>query len=343
MRFWTILAIFCLFFASCSDKYQAFRSRYQFKSPDGRPDYANLNFWAAHPAKWDPSDSIPAPLRSESRDTLADVFFLYPTSFTMKDHGNKMTADIDDDYLNAKTDYSSILYQASAFNQHARVFAPRYRQVHISTFYMKQDAYTDSLYEIAYADIKTAFQYYLDHWNNGRPFIIAGHSQGSKMGERLLKEMVEGTPLQERMIAAYVPGWSLPKEMFSSIKVCTDAQSTGCICSWRTFRNGYQPLWMNTENGNSYVTNPLNWSTGAEHAPRSANKGAVLLKFNKVYKHSTDGRIANGVLYVKKPKFPWSFLYRTKNYHVGDINLFYLNVRENVETRINAWFAQHAH
>lgn len=343
MRFWTILALFCLFLTSCSDKYQAFRSQYQFKSPNGAPDYANLDYWAAHPQKHDPSDSIPRPLLGESRDTLADVFFLYPTSFTTKDHGNKMTADIDDDYINAKTDYSSILYQASVFNQHARVFAPRYRQVHLSTFYIEQNAFTDSLYDIAYADIKNAFQYYLDHWNNGRPFIIAGHSQGSKMAERLLKEMVEGKPLQEKLIAAYVPGWSVPKELFSTLKICSDPSATGCVCSWRTFKNGYLPSWLEKENGNSYATNPLNWTSGADYAPRSANKGAILLKFNKIYDQCTDGKIVNGILYVKKPKFPGSFLYRTKNYHPGDINLYYMNVRENVAQRIQTWFAAHTH
>jgi hypothetical protein len=79
--------------------------------------------WAAHPWKWDPSDSIPKPLRNETRDSMVDVFFLHPTTFTSlksKEIGN---AAIDDDYINAKTDYSTILFQASVFNQQCRVFA----------------------------------------------------------------------------------------------------------------------------------------------------------------------------------------------------------------------------
>src|SRR5688572_24134058 len=88
--------------ASCSDKYHSFRNQYQFKSPDGEPAYADLHYWAAHPWKWDPSDSIPRPLRNEPRDSSVDVFFLHPTSYTTRLRFGKQNATIDDDYMNAK-------------------------------------------------------------------------------------------------------------------------------------------------------------------------------------------------------------------------------------------------
>jgi hypothetical protein len=59
-----------------------------------------------------------------------------------------------------------------------------------------------------------------------------------------------------------------------------------------------------------------------------------------MYKHTTDAQSSNGLLYVSKPKFPWGFLYSTKNYHIGDINLFYLNIRENVRQRIRSFKAK---
>ena len=68
------------FFFSCSDKYKPFKSQYTFKSKDGIPDYSDLNYWAAHPWKRDPSDSIPLPLRNEPIDSSVDVFFLHPTT-----------------------------------------------------------------------------------------------------------------------------------------------------------------------------------------------------------------------------------------------------------------------
>ncbi len=342
MRKLTLAVILLLSITSCSDKYQAFRSRYRFKSPDGKPDYSNLDYWAAHPWKKDPSDSVPAPLVNEPRDSIADVFFLHPTTYTFKTK-KKQNADIDDAYINGKTDYSTILYQASVFNQQCRVFAPRYRQAHIANFFSKDKEKKEKAFELAYNDLKNAFIYYLKNWNNGRPIIIASHSQGSLMAERLLKEFFDASagsaqaPLQNQLVVAYVIGWAVPKEYFSSLKMCADSLQTGCLCSWRTFRKDYVPFYLKNEKGNSYVTNPLSWRITDEYAPKQLNKGSVLTNFNKIYKQTTDAQISNGLLYVKKPKFPGSFIYFTKNYHVADINLYYLNIRENIRERLKSF------
>ena len=332
--------------SSCSDKYQAFKSNYTFKSKDGKPDYTDLHYWAAHPWKWYPSDSVAKPLRHEPRDTSTDVFFLYPTSYTMKLKTKKQNADIDDDYINAKTDYSSILYQASVFNSQSRVFSPRYRQAHITNFFSKDQKKAAAAFAVAYEDVKVAFQYYLNNWNNGRPIIIAAHSQGSLMAEQLLKEFFDSPEgsvqpvLKNKLVVAYIIGWPVPKEYFTSLKMCTDSLQTGCICSWRTVRNGFIPFYLKNEKGNSYVTNPLTWTMSNEYASKQLNKGSVLTNFNKVYKQTTDAQISNGLLNVKKPKFPGSFLYFSKNYHVGDINLYYMNIRENVRQRIKMYWKQ---
>jgi hypothetical protein len=331
------VAIITALLFSCS-KYKSYQSQYNFKSENGIPDYSSLDYWAAHPFKHDPSDSIPLPLRNEIADSTVDVFFLHPTTFTKKKHGGYKNAAIDDPYLNAKTDYSTILYQASVFNADCRVFAPRYRQAHIANFFSKDTIQSGQKFDIAYADIKNAFEYYLQHFNNGRPIIIASHSQGSKLAERLLKEFFEEKLLYNKLVVAYLAGWSVPKDYFTSLRMCEDSLQTGCLCSWRTFRRNYMPSYLKNENGNSYVTNPLNWVSTDEYAPKHLNKGSVLTRFNKVYSQTTDAQISNGLLYVKKPKFPWSFLYFTKNYHIGDINLFYLNIRHNIKQRIGAFW-----
>jgi hypothetical protein len=323
---------------SCSDKYLAFKDQYQFKSKDGRPDYSNLHYWAAHPWKWDPSDSIPAPLKNGEKDSLVDVFFLHPTMYTFKLMPGKMNADIDDDYINAKTDYSTILYQASVFNQHARVFAPRYREAHISAYLFKDSASSTRAFDLAYEDVKKSFEYYLQHFNRGRPIIIASHSQGSTHALRLLKDYFENKLLQKQLVVAYVVGMTIPKEYFSTLKMCADSLQTRCLCGWRTFRKGYKPSYIKKATGNSYVTNPLTWKTDEEYASRKLNNGSVLYKFNKLYKATTDAQINTDVLWVRKPKFPWSFLYRSKNYHAGDINLYYLNLRQNTRQRISSYF-----
>lgn len=309
---------------------------------DGKPDYSDLEYWAAHPWKWDPSDSVPAPLRDEPRDSIVDVFFLHPTTYTRIKKMKGQNAVIDDDYINAKTDYSTILYQASVFNQQSRVFAPRYRQAHITTFYKTEKKEADKAFALAYEDLRSAFLYYLQHWNNGRPVIIASHSQGSLMAEKLLKEFFDDTTgsaqiLKNKLVAAYIIGWSVPKNYFSTLKMCDDSLQTGCICSWRTLQKGFVPFYLKKENGNSYATNPLTWTTGDQYASKKLNQGSVLTKFNKVYTHTTDAQVSNGFLYVRKPKFPGSFLYLSRNYHIGDINLYYINTRINVQQRISAY------
>lgn len=330
-----VFSILSIVIFSCSNKYHSFQSNYSFKSENGAPDYSDLQYWAAHPGKWDPSDSVPLPFRNEPVDSSVDVFFIHPTTYT-----EKMSSDnalIDDDYVNAKTDYSTILYQASVFNKSCRVFSPRYRQASIKMFFEKDIEKRSMAFETAYDDIVKAFEYYLSHWNNGRPIIIASHSQGSMLAERLLKDFFENKALSKKLVVAYIAGWPVPKEYFTSLKMCSDSLQTGCICSWRTLRNGYVPEFLKNENGNSYVTNPLTWTTDSVYASKTLNKGSVLKKFNKVYKRTTDAQISNGFLYVRKPKFPWSFMYFTKNYHIGDINLFYLNIRENVDQRIRSF------
>lgn len=333
----TYFLLLLILLASCSDKFQAYKSSYQFKSPDGKPQYADLNYWAAHPWKHDPADSIPAPLRNYRADSTVDVFFLHPTTFAKRKDKHRANALIDDHYINAKTDYTTILYQASVFNEQCRVFSPRYRQAHIWNFFRKDKKAAASAFDFAYEDIRSSFEYYLRHWNNGRPIIIASHSQGSLLAERLLKEYFENKKMADKLVAAYIIGWAVPKEYFTALKMCEDSLQTGCICGWRTLRKGFVPRLLKNENGNSYVTNPLTWTTGNDYASKKENKGSVLKDFNKVYPHTTDAQTGNGFLYVRKPRFPWSFLFFTRNYHIADINLYYINLRENISQRIKAF------
>jgi pimeloyl-ACP methyl ester carboxylesterase len=280
---------------------------------------------------------VPAPLRNEKQDSIADVFFLHPTTFTKKKDKHIANAAINDHFINAKTDYSSILYQASVFNQSCRVFAPRYRQAHIHNFFSTDTLSAAKAFDLAYDDIRKSFLYYLQHWNNGKPLIIAGHSQGALLAERLLKEFFEEKDLQNKLVAAYIIGWPVPAGYFSSLPMCRDSLQQGCVISWRTFRKGYVPPYLKNEKDPALATNPLTWKTDSIPASKLLNKGSVLTKFNKVYPHTTDARLKKGLLNVKKPKFPWSFLYFTRNYHIADINLFYLNIRENVNQRIKGY------
>jgi hypothetical protein len=330
------IVIFFLFLAvmGCNNKYNSYVPLYVKERVDSIPDYSDLYYWAAHPWKKDPSDSLPSSLLSQHRDSVADVFFIYPTTYT--DARKGWNANISDPYINAKTDYSSILYQASVFNQHARVFSPRYRQAHLDAFFSDNES-TRAAFDTAYKDIRTAFVFYLEHYNKNQPLIIVGHSQGAKLAERLLMEFFDGKPLQNQLVAAYIIGWPIPQHLFDSIPVCNNPRQTGCFCGWRTFRKEYIPPYVEIETDISYVTNPLSWTTSFDFVPKMNNKGSVLSNFSKIIPHTTGAEIHEGVLWIDKPKFPGSAFFKTRNYHIADINLFYINLRENVEERINAF------
>ena len=324
-------------FYSCSPVYKKYVSAYSDINLLAVPDYSRPEYWAALPFKRNPSDSVPAPLAGSGiRDSSVDVFFLHPTTYGPK-NDSSWNAALDDPITNARTDYTTILYQASAFNE-CRVFAPRYRQANITAYYTRDTAEAIRAFDLAYEDLAKAFRFYLDHYNGGRPIIIASHSQGSTHAQRLLKEFFENKPLQHRLVAAYVIGMFIPKNQFTALPSCQDSAQTGCIVGWRTFQTGYEPEFVKEETEPSIVTNPLTWTTTEEYAGKQLNQGAVLSKFNTVVPSAADAQIHGNVLWIHKPHFPGSFFYRSKNYHIGDINLFYVNIRQNVRTRIRAFW-----
>ena len=327
------VAVSCFFF-SCAKKYQQFVPDYTFHSPDGKPDYSSLDYWAANPYKKDPSDSFPRALRSDYKtDTSIDVFFIHPTSYSDATFPFGYNAPVDDPVINAKTDYGTILYQASIFNAAGRVFAPRYRQANYWCYFTKDSIAARAAFRLAYEDVKTAFEYYMAHYNNGRPVIIAAHSQGTTHALTLLKEFFDGKPLQNQLVAAYLVGMPVRPGYFLVIKPCTSPDETGCFCSWRTMKTGFVTPYALSENYTAIVTNPLTWKASEPEAARSANPGSVLRNFKKVKSHITNAVIHNGVLWSDKPRFFGNFFIRFKNYHVGDYNFFYESVRQNAVLR----------
>lgn len=326
---------------SCSPKYTPYTGEMSFISETGKPDYTQLNYWAAHPDKWDPADSVSLPFRTFQSNKDADVFFLHPTSFTDEKYADQLNAKIDDSLLNKKTDYTSILYQASVFNGSCRIFAPRYRQAHLQMYYTKDTAKALAAFELAYQDIKAAFLYYVKTQNNGRPIIIASHSQGTTHAKRLLKDLFEDTELSKQLVVAYILGIPVEKKYFSALQLCRDSASTGCFISWRTFRKGYEEGAISSKDTSIAVINPYLWTPDNELANKYLQKGAVLYNFNKIYPHTQSSQIVGNALWISKPKFPGGFFYFTKNYHAGDFNLFYVDIREDIARRIIHFKASH--
>ncbi len=327
---------------SCSSQKHIISINYSFKSNTNEPNYNNLDYWAAHPFKKDPSDNIPGDLKMEIKDSIADVFFIHPTTYTDMNLPMGWNADINDVALNNKTDKSTILYQASVFNKYCRVFAPRYRQANLKAFFDGDSDSARKAFDFAYKDVKAAFEYYLKNLNNGRPIIIASHSQGTLHAQRLLKELFDGKPLQKQLVCAYIIGLPVLSGYFSTLKPCEDSTATGCIIGWRTFKEDYNAPFVLKEKQKVIVINPLTWTMDSTVAPKELNKGGILRNFSKVIPGVVHAKIHGNVLWVNKPQFFGNIFLKTKNYHIADYNLFYINIRENTGTRIKSFLKKDA-
>ncbi|MGI4884684.1 MAG: DUF3089 domain-containing protein [Janthinobacterium lividum] len=304
------------------------------------PDYAQASSWAALPARRDSADALPhaAGLRDGQATATADVFFVHPTTYYWRGSWN---ADVGHARLNRYTDRTTIRNQASVFNAAGRIYAPRYRQATLYAFFDKQGPDGQAALDLAYADVKAAFQYYLAHYNQGRPLIIAGHSQGATHATRLLHDFFDHDPaLRKRLVAAYLIGCQAKANEYQTIRPCPDSLATGCFVAWNTSeRNFDYPPYHGLA-----VVNPLTWSLDTLRAPAARNRGGVGVDFKGVDPHLTDAQIHDGLLWITPPKANGYPRFRLSGYpelrhsfHIADYGLFYLNIRENAAARVRAW------
>lgn len=298
-------------------------------------DYSDMNLWAAHPLKKDLADSVPrnSDLKDLQSESQVDVFFIHPTTYVNKVNDSIWNADIADVELNKKTDESTILNQASVFNAAGKIYAPRYRQAHIKAFTVSDEdtLKANAAFDLAYSDIVNAFKYYLAHYNNSRPIIIASHSQGSKHAQRLLKDFFSNQTLKNKLVIAYVIGFATPNDLCADIPACSSPEQTGCICAWRTFRDDYEPTKFYP---NEICVNPISFRTDSVLAPKELHEGSVLFGFKATEPHTQSAQIYKNIVHTNRPHFFGSFLWKQKNYHIGDINLFYMNVRKDAVRRV---------
>ena len=303
------------------------------------PDYSDLYYWASSPFKEDPADRTPGQdLKNNQSEAKADVFFIHPTTYTNQRGNNKWNGDIHDEALNIKTDQGTILFQASVYNGAARIFAPRYRQAHLHSFYTKdpdQKKEGNKALDFAYKDVKSAFQYYLNHHNNGRPIIIGAHSQGTTHAGRLIKDFFEEKDLMDQLVVAYLVGMPVKEDYFDKLKPCESEKELQCFCSWRSYQRNYLPNY-HQPNSNIVVTNPLSWKTDDQYIAKELNQGTLLRDFDEgLLPGISDAQVYEDFLWVTKPKFKGSIFVQFKNYHIADYNLFYANIRENVINRVD--------
>jgi len=339
-RFFLLFLIFS-FLISCADADYYFPESSFDESKSYIPtDYSTLDYWAAHPLKDDPADRVPEQkAMSDQSQLAADVFFIHPTTFTGYEGEDSWNAEINNTELNKRTDETTILLQASIFNAAGKVYAPRYQQAHVEAFYTQDTTSKRKALQLAYNDVQRSFEYYLNNWNNGRPFIIASHSQGTTHAKQLIKDLIDGQAIQEQLVAAYLVGIVVNKNEFTNLQPCENPSDINCTISWRTFRKDIEEGEYFTSD-ELLVTNPLSWKTDNAYVPKEKNKGSILRDIDAIYDQLVDAQVDNGILKVSKPSFFGSIFYTTKNYHIPDYNFFYFNTRENAKERVEKFSAK---
>ena len=249
---------------------------------------------------------------------------------------------------------------ASVYQDATNVFVPYYRQAGLkfATAVAKETGNIDAAISgMPYDDITAALDYYFKNYNQGRPFIIAGHSQGSAMTKLVLKEYFKEHPdYYKRMIAAYVIGYSVTKddlETYPHLKFATGESDAGVIVSWNT--EGQKNVDENAYNvvvlPGAISINPLNWKLDDTYAPASLNLGSYMPNEEGKYEFMDVGadaqvNLERGVVVTTAPTEPLpeelaeiAKIFGPDGRHASDYSYYYLNIKDNVAKRIATYKA----
>ena len=276
-----------------------------------------------------------------------DVFYLYPTAWTPDSVSKPLYSEIDNPTMlsGSSTAFSK---QATAFETAGNIYAPYYRQANAyRTLILPDDQRWDIIRQVPARDAIAAFDFYINHFNHGRPFILAGHSQGANVLLFLLSEYMAKFPdVYARMIAAYVIGYPVTSDFMAAnkhLKFAEGPDDTGVIISYNT-QSPKVVKGTNIVVGNnvSLVINPVNWKRDETLAPASESLGSLWFGpgqgFIKVLNFA-DAQIdlKQGVIICSSVNE--SAMYKLSGgmgsgiYHNFDIPFYYYNLRQNAEDR----------
>ena len=295
-------------------------------------DYSDTKHWAVYDAISSNGETIGA----ISESTAADVFYVYPTLFIDKKNTN-WNAAIDDNNVNTDVIKWILPYQAAAWADAGRLFIPFYRQNHYRAFFepYRNQGGIEAI-ALAYSDVKAAFDHYMAHENNGRPIILAGHSQGALHLKKLLQEYFDGKFLQNQLVAAYLIGTRVMEDDFKFLKPLISPDQIGGYVSWNSYKKGKYPKYYAWYN-NAVTTNPVNWDD-SKNSLMIEHKGLFYYD-NIIYDECLEVEKINGMLWVSLPKVPKRFWMSFVNdYHRFDVTLFWEDIRQNALQRVKAFY-----
>lgn len=217
-------------------------------------DYADPANWLCRPGRDDacavdltttvvfPDGTLATEEWGSDPDAPIDCFYVYPTVSTDQTPNSDLEAD--------PAELSVIRAQFARFRTHCRTFAPMYRQVTLTALRagLAGDDGMEVDREMPYADVRAAWNHYLERDNDGRGVILVGHSQGSSVLRRLIQEEIDGQPIESRIVSAMLLGTNLAvpegREVggaFQSMPLCRSRTQTGCIVTYVSFADEEPP------------------------------------------------------------------------------------------------------
>lgn len=224
--------------------------------PVEHADYARDENWLCLPGRQDactiPLDAavvasdggVKVEKFAPAKNPQVDCFYVYPT--VSLDHFSIS------DLVAGVEERAVVERQFARLASVCRPFAPMYRQITLPQLRAGQGTAQAppqrGTRAQGAADVDDAWDHYLKTHNKGRGVVLIGHSQGAGQISRLVRTKIEGTPVQNQIVAIYILGGSVtvPRGKdtggtFKTITPCKSKDEIGCVVSYGSFRATLPP------------------------------------------------------------------------------------------------------
>lgn len=287
---------------------------------------------------------------SEDKNNEVDVFYLYPTVWYGEGTNKDFVCPIDFKPMRENAT-NALISQSSLFEEVGNIYAPFYRQADAlyildtnNNIKNKEKYFND----IPKKDALAAFDYFIKNYNNNKPFILIGHSQGAMMIKEILIDYFKTNEnLMNRLVAAYIIGYSVTTndlEKNPHLKFARSEYDTGVIISYNTessIFNGYNPTLLE----GAIAINPITWTLEEDEATKEKSLGSCFFagtNFN-IVKNFASAKVdkKRGVIKcdsINADDFYIDGMFEKGNYHVYDIALYYNDLKENARKRVGAFW-----
>ena len=274
----------------------------------------------------------PAQWFIQDRGGEADLFYIISTETGDHLMGSDTChyADTRDDYLRSRMRHEMHAVD-SFYSGKLNYYSPYYRQVSMQSWATENMALVRL--PLAISDVVCSWDYYLKHYNHGRPFILAGFSQGAHALMDIMKRMPDS--VASRMVAAYVIGYKVTAEDTSAcrhLRPALGATDTGVTICFNSVKSVESEIPV-VSGGNLFCINPVNWRTDTVSSP--------FVLYGRKKNDTLSARLdpESRLLLIEGYHIdkPMAVIGRSGNYHHLELKFFYPYIRKNMADRVAAF------